>query len=262
MSTSSDIVFRGSDHQECEDFVLALKRYAFGQGMDRDDEWVARFAATCIAGDAMRFYETLGDDVQHSWKLLRKALLERYCSSDVHVPAPAAAPTTPANSNCLYTGMIRITVEGQSSSRYLSHAISEQVTHGRFYAKKDPSNALYFKLRRFEGFQPLRMLGRASWLGISWNNPTADGNAELCCFRNALGPPCRNSAGPALWPIWRYGHSTKSLGAYWYKDEGGRIAEVPLELRKDDTDDEVRFFGNAAGIGNNWTKARMEFVPL
>ncbi|KAG8928339.1 hypothetical protein FRC01_006094 [Tulasnella sp. 417] len=70
--------FRGKDATECEDFIAAILNHAFTQGKQRDDEWVADFAATCLANDALRWWGGLDDSVQGSWKLLRRAILSRF----------------------------------------------------------------------------------------------------------------------------------------------------------------------------------------
>ena len=73
-----DLTFHGSDDVACEAFILAINRWAFDNEKQEDDRLVAQFAYSHMAGKMLRFYETLDDDVQGSWKLLRRALLDRY----------------------------------------------------------------------------------------------------------------------------------------------------------------------------------------
>ena len=42
--------------------------------------WTADFAATCFAGEALHWFETLAPEVQGNWSLLRPAMLEHYRS--------------------------------------------------------------------------------------------------------------------------------------------------------------------------------------
>lgn len=70
--------FRGHDATECEDFINAVQRYTLSQGKQADDRWMAQFAASCFTRDALRWWTGLEEDVQWSWKLLRKAMLGRY----------------------------------------------------------------------------------------------------------------------------------------------------------------------------------------
>ncbi|KAG8944821.1 hypothetical protein FRC00_010408 [Tulasnella sp. 408] len=51
-----------------------------------------------MSGKALRWYESLDDDVQDSWKRLRKAILARYPPADEHsiVPSASAAPAAAA----------------------------------------------------------------------------------------------------------------------------------------------------------------------
>ncbi|KAG9049008.1 hypothetical protein FS837_011482 [Tulasnella sp. UAMH 9824] len=53
-------------------------KLAFAQGKQRDDQWMADFAATCMADDALAWWSALREDVQESWKLLRPAMLSKY----------------------------------------------------------------------------------------------------------------------------------------------------------------------------------------
>lgn len=46
------------------------------EGKQRDDEWIADFATMCFSGNALRWYETLDDDVQRDWSKLRRAILD------------------------------------------------------------------------------------------------------------------------------------------------------------------------------------------
>lgn len=71
-------LFEGRDGSECEKFILRVRQHGFEKDKAQDDRWTANFAATRIAGPAPRWYESLDDEVQESWKLLRRALLAQY----------------------------------------------------------------------------------------------------------------------------------------------------------------------------------------
>lgn len=73
-----DVVFEGNDGQELEQFILGVRKQAFAKGMQKNDTWIAQFVAAHIGGGALRWYETLDEDTQNSWKLLRRALLSQY----------------------------------------------------------------------------------------------------------------------------------------------------------------------------------------
>lgn len=76
--TMSDITFQGIDDKECESFIRAVTRKGFVDERDTDDNWMARFAATCFEGPALRWYDQLTEETQGSWRSLRKALLSQY----------------------------------------------------------------------------------------------------------------------------------------------------------------------------------------
>lgn len=70
--------FSGPGVKECEKFVAAVMKHAYDQGKLRDDAWMADFAATCMAEDALRWWSGLDEETQGSWKLLRQAMFSNY----------------------------------------------------------------------------------------------------------------------------------------------------------------------------------------
>lgn len=72
------MVFRGEEGIDCERFIMAVKKEAFSQGKLRDDDWIAGLVETHLEGPALLWFETLDDDTQRSWKLLKRALLAHY----------------------------------------------------------------------------------------------------------------------------------------------------------------------------------------
>ena len=75
-------MFQGQDGEECEDFVFWVIRRAKDKGKMNDDQWIAEFAMSCMARKALRWYIQLEPEVQQSWRLLRKALMDRYPASE------------------------------------------------------------------------------------------------------------------------------------------------------------------------------------
>ncbi|KAG8907952.1 hypothetical protein FRB99_001460 [Tulasnella sp. 403] len=73
-------VFRGGSGTDCEDFVRDVRKRALSKGKHFDDEWIAYYAASCMTGAALRWFEQLEERTQKDWKLLRRALLDNYPS--------------------------------------------------------------------------------------------------------------------------------------------------------------------------------------
>lgn len=112
----SRIVFRGSNPDECDDFISAIRGRALAEGKHRDNQWIAYFASSCFVGDALYWYEGLDESIQEDWKQLRPAILERFGRKSQHpasppssamipssaiataIPTPAAAPPVPPTS--------------------------------------------------------------------------------------------------------------------------------------------------------------------
>lgn len=62
--------------RETQDIINLDNTRAHMEGKQRDDEWIADFAAMCFSGNALRWYETLDDNVQRDWSKLRRAILD------------------------------------------------------------------------------------------------------------------------------------------------------------------------------------------
>ncbi|KAG8947906.1 hypothetical protein FRC00_008870, partial [Tulasnella sp. 408] len=73
-----DLVFRGNDGTEAEEFVRSVIRTAKAAGRFRDNDWIIEEVAAALAGDALRWYIELDDETQNDWKLLRRAILQKY----------------------------------------------------------------------------------------------------------------------------------------------------------------------------------------
>ena len=54
------------------------RQHALKTGRQRDQVWLVDFVVASLVGDALRWYETLDQEVQDDWGLLRGAMLERY----------------------------------------------------------------------------------------------------------------------------------------------------------------------------------------
>lgn len=82
------------------------------EGRQKDDLWMAQYAAARLDGDALHWYEDQNEEVQDDWKELRKAILLKWpvktqtsdsasvtsnpdASVASLVPTPAAAPPPP-----------------------------------------------------------------------------------------------------------------------------------------------------------------------
>lgn len=70
--------FKGINGEECERFILSLRRRAFEQRKGGDNEWITQFVASCVADDALRWHADLAPEIQNDWGLLQKAMLSRY----------------------------------------------------------------------------------------------------------------------------------------------------------------------------------------
>lgn len=92
------LLFDGKEGLSSHEFVQQVQRTAFQQGKQRDDEWVADFAATSFSGEALEWYVSLDEEAQTSWRKLRAGLIQRWpvkseeTASDEAYLDPAATP--------------------------------------------------------------------------------------------------------------------------------------------------------------------------
>lgn len=52
-----------------------------------NDEWMASYASIRLEGEALKWFESLDDETQTNWKLLRRAILSRYAEPVNELPA-------------------------------------------------------------------------------------------------------------------------------------------------------------------------------
>lgn len=70
--------FCGGSGEEAEQFIRAVRDKAIDEGKQKDNEWIATYAESCLAGEALRWYTYLDSDTRANWKKLQQALLLRY----------------------------------------------------------------------------------------------------------------------------------------------------------------------------------------
>ncbi len=73
--------FRGLDRTELWDFLFWVVRLASDEGRLDDDEWTARLAVRGMSKPVLRWYIQRDPEVQESWRLLRRALIDNWTLS-------------------------------------------------------------------------------------------------------------------------------------------------------------------------------------
>ncbi|KAG9039869.1 hypothetical protein FS837_000895 [Tulasnella sp. UAMH 9824] len=101
MSSESDsIVFTGVEGLSCHQLIRAIREHALEAGKQRDDQWMADYASIRFDGEALKWFESLEDDTQSDWKLLRRAILARY-AEPVYEESARREPESEQRSNVL-----------------------------------------------------------------------------------------------------------------------------------------------------------------
>ncbi|KAG8897100.1 hypothetical protein FRB99_008454, partial [Tulasnella sp. 403] len=180
--------FSGGDGTECDAFVRMVRQRAIDQGKESDSQWIARFASFSLEGEALRWYSSLNDTVQDDWRLLQRAIFDKYPvaprssrATDTlrgsSIPTPAAAPESGrirgplgANTAPNTSGVIRIV---DASSNQMFGYISQTLeSSGWFIATQDYRDAMHFLIFKNGELNTLKLLSDHPdyvWLGLTWN---------------------------------------------------------------------------------------------
>lgn len=80
--------FRGLDGRECEAFIHSVRARVFDEGRESDNDWICRFVAARVVGEALRWHASLNQEVRNDWELLQQAMFVRYPTrNDEEIPA-------------------------------------------------------------------------------------------------------------------------------------------------------------------------------
>ncbi|KIO29357.1 hypothetical protein M407DRAFT_21583 [Tulasnella calospora MUT 4182] len=124
------ITFTGGNAEEAEEFIVAVKRRAYSKGKHTDNVWIAHFVSVCFEKKALRWYESLDDETQNNWKLLKRAILEEYKETSLPpsiIPTPASALESsdkgpiPAAASPFRIGRIRVECDSNELRGYISN---------------------------------------------------------------------------------------------------------------------------------------------
>ncbi|KAG8888370.1 hypothetical protein FRB98_007765 [Tulasnella sp. 332] len=91
MSPVEHITFEGRKNESVTLFLQNVKRIAFAEGRQRDQEWLADYVETCLAEKALEWYIALDQKIRYDFDALRVAMVERF-----RVVTPANLPPAPA----------------------------------------------------------------------------------------------------------------------------------------------------------------------
>lgn len=77
-SYGDENTFDGSGSLKASTFIRNVRQQALTKDRQDNDKWMAQTAAASLDGSALDWYEELDEEVQESWKLLRRAILTRW----------------------------------------------------------------------------------------------------------------------------------------------------------------------------------------
>ncbi|KAG8902884.1 hypothetical protein FRB99_003988 [Tulasnella sp. 403] len=146
--TWSPLAFSGGENEDCRTFIHWVKKYAFQAGKQRDDLWVADYAATLLVGDALQWFATeLDEDTSESWKELQKALILKYRPSRSQAPTPPAAAAPSAMPSSPVQMWFGIPLPDLAGTKFWARAL-----HPYTASEDSPDELSFFK------HEPLRIL--------------------------------------------------------------------------------------------------------
>ncbi|KAG8953802.1 hypothetical protein FRC04_001432 [Tulasnella sp. 424] len=181
---------------EAEGFIAAIKKLAFKERKQRDNDWLCDYTATCLRGEALRWFAKLEmeqPEVVENWKLMQNAILTHYPRPTEEtgenrdnsnrvplVPTPAAARSSSSStrapsvdSEAQQEQRIRVLNEDGELLGYLGRAghLLPDYWQGCLDAACDEEDAFRVIVKPCtDGTKLSRIFvsGPDKWLGIQW----------------------------------------------------------------------------------------------
>lgn len=173
--------FKGTDWEECNGFIRALRFRALWEGKQRDPAWIADFAAPHFSHKALVWHSRLSQDVRQDWFKLETALIERWAPPEegddtATVPTPAAASPVKhvKRAENQLQGVLKAVLNESNVSYYVklgSSGVCYCLTRGTAEALRLRCNSLsdVTLLERTDG-------SCHSWLAVHWPHAPQLGN--------------------------------------------------------------------------------------
>ncbi|KAG9028380.1 hypothetical protein FS837_003894 [Tulasnella sp. UAMH 9824] len=210
--------------EECMGFIRQVRRKALEASRSRDKEWMADYAVSCFADDALKWSMKVQRHVLEDWDVLQSALMEKYCNDGVASvqpsgsagtttaaappPGPPAAPIVPPTTTM--TGFVRVVAETPEAGGYISKTVDPRFGVLRTCTQLvDAARVRLIPLMSSYGIQLIDFPEPYCWLGIILKDRSElrrghiglGSSANLCPTSapasNVMGTPVKELAGLA-----------------------------------------------------------------
>ncbi|KAG8848028.1 hypothetical protein FRB96_001320 [Tulasnella sp. 330] len=94
-SSPEELIFYGKEDEDVTSFLQKVKRVAFGQGRQRDQEWLVDYLETCLSGKALIWYLGLDEKSKSSFTTLSIAMIGHFPVPSASIPSALAAAAPP-----------------------------------------------------------------------------------------------------------------------------------------------------------------------
>lgn len=150
--SAADLVFRGIDGTEAEEFIAAIQELAFAEGWSQDRERMLLFARSRLRHKALRWFATLDPSIENDWKLFIEALFSRY--PPIEAPREAGISTPEWSSTTFSPGASTTTLPSDQALDLHPTVQNERQTIGcnRLHSSLPPS-------KQYDPSVPGRRLG-------------------------------------------------------------------------------------------------------
>lgn len=289
-----DLCFRGLDGEECMGFIRQVRRKALEVGKSRDKEWMADYAVSCFADDALKWSMKVQHNVLEDWDVLQRSLMEKYCNDRVasvqpdSVPAgtttaaappppgPSAAPTVTPTTNALtMTGFVRVVAETPEAGSYISKTVDPRFGVLQTCTQvADAALVRLIPLMSSYGIQLIDFPEPYCWLGIFFKDrkEIQRGHIGLGSFANlcptsapasnVMGTSVKELAGLARSSIWLFQSMDSCIVCTWNSPDYTYILQPMVNLgnkRVLAVSNPRRF--TESYPNDNYSKARLIFEP-
>jgi len=267
--SDEDLVFRGIDGVECEEFIRAVNIRARREGKTRDNEWIVDFVSICFAGKALRWYRKLDREIRGDWDKLQDAMLDEYPEEEERstIPTPAAAPLGQSSVVATREGRIKVVSSNLSVGNYVSCTLDPKF--GVFLTCSDASNALQVRLPATGGPFEIEFINSPSHdkmvvVALKKDQVVPGVSSAFALVATTKGSGSTNSTftsfgghGPVQSSIWRTADNG-CLVASWKQDNDhlDLFAVVYVSTKR------VLFHSSLNGLPNTHCTVTLVFEPI
>ncbi|KAG8903901.1 hypothetical protein FRB99_002601 [Tulasnella sp. 403] len=235
------IIFEGTANVNIQELLTHVYQQAGASCKLNDSQWMAQYAASCLQGDALQWYQRLNPVAQKDWTLLQSLLIQHYLALNCGGPRPGSSPLTPSRPSTpsvdplsefqswssrttrTYTARIRVSSQAPNVGQYVSRMLDAE--SGTYILTYNIADALTVRvhppLPGRDGFHHISIRDSPThlqYLGVAQWHPEQIGknSANYAALATAAAPELnskessfKRATGPVGRSVWQIGFDAK-----------------------------------------------------